>query len=161
MSRRQRGSEYGTKGTAITKKAQRQTWSAENSWLPRYSVLVALYREANAVPALCDALAQLEYADDRLEILLLVEPDDPETIDACRHHLRPGWRVIEVPRGAHRTKRRALNFGLKHTTGRFFTIYDAADRPEPDQLIKAVKRRWLDLDQSLAPFDQEARLHGR
>lgn len=107
--------------------------------LPVYTVLVPIYREANVVQALLSALARLDYPFDRLEVLLLVEHDDPETRQVCERHLRPGWRVITVPAGRPRTKPRALNVGLAHASGEFLTIYDAEDRPEPDQLRKAVR----------------------
>lgn len=111
---------------------------AIGSSLPRYSVMVALYREAAVVPALLDAIDAIDYPFDRLEVLLLLEHDDAETLAACRRRLRPGWRIVTVPPGEPRTKPRALNAGLEHVTGELFTIYDAEDRPEPDQLRKAV-----------------------
>lgn len=107
--------------------------------LPRYSILVPLYREANVVPALLAALANLDYPADRLEVLLLVEHDDPETRAAVADLLPEGWRAIVVPPGEPRTKPRALNVGLPHVRGELFTIYDAEDRPDPDQLLKAVR----------------------
>jgi cellulose synthase/poly-beta-1,6-N-acetylglucosamine synthase-like glycosyltransferase len=112
----------------------------EGGPLPTYSVLVPLYREAEVVPALLAALDRLDYPFDRLEVVLLVEHDDRATESACRRHLRPGWRILTVPAGHPRTKPRALNAGLPELSGEFFTIYDAEDRPEPDQLRKAVRR---------------------
>jgi cellulose synthase/poly-beta-1,6-N-acetylglucosamine synthase-like glycosyltransferase len=107
--------------------------------LPVYSILVPLYREANVVPDLLDALDRLEYPFDRVQVLLLTEVDDRETFEACQRHLRPGWRIVTVPDGHPRTKPRALNAALGSIDGEFFTIYDAEDRPEPDQLRKAVR----------------------
>ena len=107
--------------------------------LPRYTVLVPLYHEANVVAPLCDALAALEYPPEKLEILFLVEHDDPETYLACTENARPDWRIITVPEGHPRTKPRALNVGLAHATGELITIFDAEDRPEPDQLAKAAQ----------------------
>ncbi len=106
--------------------------------LPRYTVLVALYREADVVDGLCAALARLDYPPALLEVLLLVEHDDPDTAHACELALRPGWQILVVPPGVPRTKPRALNHGLEHATGELLTIFDAEDRPEPDQLLKAV-----------------------
>jgi cellulose synthase/poly-beta-1,6-N-acetylglucosamine synthase-like glycosyltransferase len=106
---------------------------------PSYSVMVPVYHEAGVIPALFDALARLDYPRDRLEILILVEHDDPETRRACERHTRPGWRIVDVPPGVPRTKPRALNVGLAELTGELLTIYDAEDRPEPDQLRRAVR----------------------
>jgi cellulose synthase/poly-beta-1,6-N-acetylglucosamine synthase-like glycosyltransferase len=53
----------------------------------------------------------------------------------------PGWtRVIAVPPGAPRTKPRALNFALGFAKGRIIGIYDAEDRPDPDQLSRVAAR---------------------
>jgi glycosyltransferase XagB len=106
--------------------------------LPGYSILVPLYREANVVPELLRSLSELDYPFDRLEVLLLVEHDDAETAEACERGLRPGWHVVRVPAGHPRTKPRALNVGLAMAGGELLTIYDAEDRPERDQLRKAV-----------------------
>ena len=72
--------------------------------LPSYTVLVALYHEANVVPQLFDALERLEYPRDRLEVLVIVESDDDETQAACRAALRDRWRIVVVPPGTPRTK---------------------------------------------------------
>lgn len=106
--------------------------------LPHYTVLVALYREAAVVPALLEALERLDYPADKLQVVLLCEEDDPDTARACGANLRRGWELVVVPDGVPRTKPRALNAGLPRVRGEFFTIYDAEDRPEPDQLVKAV-----------------------
>ena len=47
-------------------------------------------------------------------------------------------RIVVVPDGQPRTKPKACNVGLDFAHGEFLVIYDAEDRPEPDQLRKAV-----------------------
>lgn len=109
--------------------------------LPRYSILVPLYREGNIVGDLIDHLSRLDYPRDRIEIFLLVEEDDAETRQALREHRLPEWfRVFVVPPGAPRTKPRALNAALPFCTGEYLVIYDAEDEPEPDQLLRAAAR---------------------
>ncbi|GAA0777956.1 glycosyltransferase [Roseibium denhamense] len=105
---------------------------------PNYSVLVPLYKEAGIVPELVEALSQLNYPKDRLQILLLVEEGDRETREALSHRLPAHFRVIVAPHGHPQTKPRALSYGLAQATGEFITIYDAEDRPDPDQLKKAA-----------------------
>ncbi len=107
--------------------------------LPRYTVLVPLQREGTMLPTLIERLEALDYPQDRMEVLLLVEADDDEThaaLGAC--HLPPHIRPITAPPGLPRTKPRALNVGLARARGRFIVVYDAEDQPEPDQLRKAV-----------------------
>ncbi|HVY12647.1 MAG TPA: glycosyltransferase family 2 protein, partial [Alphaproteobacteria bacterium] len=46
--------------------------------------------------------------------------------------------VVVVPHSMPKTKPKAMNYGLKFTTGEYVTIYDAEDMPDPLQLKKAV-----------------------
>ncbi|OGV82656.1 MAG: hypothetical protein A2340_06660 [Lentisphaerae bacterium RIFOXYB12_FULL_60_10] len=107
--------------------------------LPRYTVLVPLYHEASAAPGLVAHLKTMEYPMDRLRILLLVEADDDDTRTALdRLVLEPPFEVITVPVSMPRTKPKACNIGLDAADGDLLVIYDAEDRPEPDQLLKAA-----------------------
>ena len=109
--------------------------------LPRYSVLVPLLREAGMVRDLVRHLGALDYPAGKLEILLLVEADDTATRAALDFEPRPHrMRVVVVPPGEPRTKPRALNVGLALASGSLVTVYDAEDRPEPDQLRAAAAR---------------------
>ena len=106
--------------------------------LPVYSILVPLYREANIIPALVRALCALDYPKDRLDIKLVVEEDDIETAATANAVGDPRFSVIRVPPGMPRTKPRACNYAMPFALGEFTVIFDAEDRPEPDQLRKAV-----------------------
>lgn len=107
--------------------------------LPIYTVLVPLYREAAAVPGLVRALSRLDYPSAKLDIKLIVEGDDAETLAAVLAHRQPGYmEVIEVPPSQPRTKPKACNYALSFARGAYVVIYDAEDLPEADQLRKAV-----------------------
>lgn len=109
--------------------------------LPRYSVLVAMYKEARVLPQLAEALEALDYPAAKLDVKLVLEADDTETIAAARAlRLPPHFEVVVVPDGSPRTKPRALNYALQFATGDYVVIYDAEDRPDPDQLRKAAGR---------------------
>ncbi len=105
---------------------------------PTYSILVALYREAAVADQLLRAMAALDYPPERLEILFLLESDDPETALALAPGLPAHARLVIVPDGEPRTKPRALNHGLAQATGTYLTVFDAEDIPDPDQLKQAV-----------------------
>lgn len=110
----------------------------EDAW-PVFTVLLPVYREAGVLPALARSLAALDYPRDRLDAILLVEADDPETRAAATRLATPWLRVQVVPPGEPRTKPRACNVGLTAARGEFVVVFDAEDRPEPDQLKKAVR----------------------
>ncbi len=109
--------------------------------LPRYTILVPLYREANVLPALIQSLNALDYPRDLLDIKLVVEADDAETRHAISAiELSACFHTVVVPPSSPRTKPKACNYALRFARGEFTVIFDAEDRPEPDQLKKAVAR---------------------
>ncbi|WP_173934843.1 glycosyltransferase [Chelativorans sp. Marseille-P2723] len=109
--------------------------------MPVYTVLVALYQEAEIVPDLLMALSRIVWPRSKLEIKLVCEEDDHETLEAIRaQELRSYIEVIEVPRGGPRTKPKALSYALPMTTGELVVLYDAEDRPHPFQLVEAWQR---------------------
>ncbi|MEL7429835.1 MAG: glycosyltransferase family 2 protein [Pseudomonadota bacterium] len=109
--------------------------------LPVYSLLVPLYREANQVEALTQHLAALNWPLEKLDIKLICERDDPQTITAIHDAKLPAcFELVIVPRAEPRTKPKALNYALPLCRGEFAVIYDAEDRPDPNQLREAWSR---------------------
>ncbi|HYM96432.1 MAG TPA: glycosyltransferase [Candidatus Sulfotelmatobacter sp.] len=107
--------------------------------LPVYTILVPAYREAEVIARTAQALERLEYPLDRLDVKLLLEADDRETIAAARSIRTPlALDVVLVPARGPRTKPKACNYGLLRARGDLVTIYDAEDRPEPLQLRRVV-----------------------
>jgi cellulose synthase/poly-beta-1,6-N-acetylglucosamine synthase-like glycosyltransferase len=111
---------------------------AEPEDWPTYSVLVPLYREESQIRDLLASLRALKWPGEKLEIFLICEGDDAATIAAVRAADMPaGGRLIVCPRSEPRTKPKALNFALPLCAGEFLVIYDAEDRPSPNQLLQA------------------------
>jgi cellulose synthase/poly-beta-1,6-N-acetylglucosamine synthase-like glycosyltransferase len=129
----------GARRPAPSMISQEDIDALEDRDLPTYTILVPVFREANIVGLLMDNLRNLDYPASKLEILLLIEEVDEETLEAARA-ARPPETVtfILIPDGAPRTKPRACNVGLFFAKGEYLVIYDAEDRPELDQLKKAV-----------------------
>ncbi len=106
---------------------------------PRYTVIAPVYREAAVMGDLVAALERLDYPRDRLEILITVEADDAETRHAAETLATPDtMRVVVAPPGTPRTKPRALNIALAQARGDVVTVFDAEDRPHPQQLQAAA-----------------------
>jgi len=107
--------------------------------LPTYTVMIPAYHEPEVINHLVASIARLEYPVDRLQVLVLVEADDDETIDAVRDQ-DPGsqFTLVLVPPAEPRTKPKALNFGLTLARGELVAIYDAEDEPDPLQLRRAA-----------------------
>ncbi len=107
--------------------------------LPRYSALVPLYREAAILPDLVEAMAALDYPAAKLEVLLVLEASDTETLAVLADLDLPGnIRPVIVPDKGPRTKPKALNYALELVRSPYAVVYDAEDIPEPDQLRRAL-----------------------
>lgn len=113
--------------------------------LPRYTVLVPLYDEDAVVARLTAALQSIDYPLDRLQILMIVEESDARTNAALQGQSLPRhFEILTVPPYGPKNKPKALNYAVQHASGEFITIYDAEDRPEPDQLRKAAAQFLLE-----------------
>lgn len=117
---------------------ERDDDSTPDSQLPTYTILAPLYREAHMVEALLRALSRLDWPTAKLDIKLVLEEADAGTIAAARALSLPAnVEIVIVPDRAPRTKPKALNYALPLARGDYLVVYDAEDRPEPDQLRRA------------------------
>lgn len=108
--------------------------------LPRYTIVVPLYRETRVLPQLIGAMRRLDYPGAKLELKLVVEQEDADTLQALRAlDLPPFAEIVIAPAGMPRTKPRALNVALLEASGDLIVVYDAEDVPEPMQLRDAAR----------------------
>lgn len=106
--------------------------------LPVYSILCPLYKEAHVLPQFVQAIEALDWPKDKLDVLLLLEEDDVDSIATIDQMQLPGYiRKIIVPHSLPKTKPKACNYGLLHARGEYLVIYDAEDIPDTAQLKKA------------------------
>lgn len=80
-----------------------------------------------------------DYPRDRLDVKFILEADDLETqgaVAACAWDEM--YDIVLVPREGPRTKPKALNVALARARGAFCAIYDAEDRPHPQQVRAAL-----------------------
>lgn len=103
--------------------------------LPIYTILVPMYKEPDTLPILAAALRRLDYPLSKLDIKLILEEGDDETIDSAKQLGLEGiFEIIRVPHSLPKTKPKACNYALHFARGEYVTIYDAEDKPEPNQL---------------------------
>ncbi len=131
--------------------------------LPKISVLIPLYREPNSViSSLTQSLIRQTYPRQKLEIIFVVEPDDPETVGYAKQSslMLQGNGIVSkvvITDGKVKSKPYALNSGLRHADGTILAFYDAEDEPESSQVEDAVNllyEKGYDIVQ--AKFDQRA-----
>ncbi|NQT19145.1 MAG: glycosyltransferase, partial [Planctomycetes bacterium] len=119
--------------------SQGELLALDDEDLPIYTVLVPLYKEEAVAEKIVNAVNSLDYPQHKLDVKVLLEPDDRRTIETLRSADLPACvELIIVPDSKPKTKPKACNHGLTRARGEYLVIYDAEDRPDPDQLKKAV-----------------------
>lgn len=113
--------------------------TSDGLW-PKYTLLVPVFREPAAVSNLITALEGIDYPASQLEVFILLEACDDETLEALNVcALKPHFQILQVPEGDLRTKPRALNYGLQQASGQYVAVYDAEDAMHASQLKDAVR----------------------
>ena len=97
--------------------------------LPVFTVLVPMFREPEVLPILANALRCLDYARAKLDIKIVLEADDHETVEAAKALGLEGiFEIIRVPPSLPQTKPKACNYALRYARGEYLVIYDAGGR---------------------------------
>lgn len=129
--------------------------------LPVITILCPMYKEAGSLPNLIGALRALDYPSGKLDIKLVLEADDHETLEAARRLATgPMFDIVAVPEGGPRTKPKACNYALWSAKGDLLVIYDAEDRPAPSQLRRAADA-FADLPEDVACLQARLNYYNR
>lgn len=145
--------------------------------LPRVTIQLPLYNEATVVERLLEAVAQIEYPRELLDIQVLDDSSDETRLLASRKVLQlqdQGLNIAHVRRPDRvGYKAGALDFGLQTSQGELVAIFDADFIPQPgflmqvvghfqDPKVAMVQTRWahLNRDHSLLTRVQALLLDG-
>ncbi|HSJ89301.1 MAG TPA: glycosyltransferase family 2 protein [Anaerolineales bacterium] len=112
----------------------------DHGCLPEVLILVPCRDERSMVPGLCQALAQLDYPGERLQVVLIDDAsmDGTGLVMEQQAAERPGWNVL--PLFTNVGKARALNIALdRFPFGEIVYIFDADHRPDPQALRRGVR----------------------
>ncbi len=113
--------------------------SLDEAELPSFTVLVPMYKEADVLPILVESMRRLDYPRAKLDVKLVLESDDLETIDAAKAlGAESLFEIVRVPPSQPKTKPKACNYALRFARGDYVVVFDAEDIPEPDQLKKVA-----------------------
>jgi cellulose synthase/poly-beta-1,6-N-acetylglucosamine synthase-like glycosyltransferase len=128
---------YGSRSGSQYRFTEQDIANIDERDLPVYTILVPMYKESEVIPHLIGNLEKLDYPKAKLDVRLLIEKDDVEAQTLLqRLRLPPYYTVLVVPDSLPKTKPKACNFGIIRARGKYVVIYDAEDRPDPDQLKK-------------------------
>lgn len=110
--------------------------------LPIYSILLPVRKEKYFVlNNLLESIYNLEYPKNKIDIKIIVDEDDIETIKNIKDLSKYfNFDLIVVPNQKIKSKPISCNYALKFAKGEFLTIYDAEDKPEKYQLRKAIQK---------------------
>lgn len=126
--------------------------------LPVYTILIPVFHEASILAQNLRNIYRLNYPREKLDIKILMEEKDDETIHEAKllglfgspkkmvegiprdeyTEFLKAFDPIIIPTAKVTTKPRACNYGLLRAKGELCVIYDAEDNPDPDQLKKAA-----------------------
>jgi cellulose synthase/poly-beta-1,6-N-acetylglucosamine synthase-like glycosyltransferase len=128
-----------TKSDVVLTVSDEEARAVPDHGLPTYTLLIPAYKEPEVIRLLLENIGRIEYPADRLEVMVLVEADDVETIEALKGaDPGPQFETVLIPPADPRTKPKALNYGLSLARGELIAVYDAEDEPDPLQLRRAV-----------------------
>ena len=114
---------------------EREETHFHSDW-PVYTILIPMFKESKVVPHLISAINKIDYPKEKLDIKFIVESDDRITKQALEDNGVTDY--ISVPYSIPQTKPKACNYALSYAKGKYVTIYDADDCPDPLQLKKAL-----------------------
>lgn len=126
--------------------------------LPVYTILIPVFHEARVLAQNMKNMYDLNYPKEKLDIKILMEEKDDETINESKmlgpfgsprkkvegipdeeyNKFLKIFDPIVIPTAKITTKPRACNYGLLRAKGEYCVIYDAEDDPDPDQPRKAA-----------------------
>jgi glycosyltransferase XagB len=150
-----RGFKGGRAPTRITQ-GEMECTAEEN--LPTFTVLIPVFHESAMLGQNLRNMYNINYPKNKLDIKVLMEEKDEETINeakrlglfGCPEKMVEGipkeeyteflklFDPLIIPAAQITTKPRACNYGLLRAKGELCVIYDAEDKPDPDQLKKAA-----------------------
>ena len=116
----------------------RKSGRIEGRW-PVVTVQIPIYNEKNVIERTLRSCLELDYPEEKLEIVVIDDSTD-ETTDIIRKYEQRYSPRIKV---IHRTTREgykagALNVAMKHSHGEYFLILDADTIPNKDFLKKSI-----------------------
>jgi cellulose synthase/poly-beta-1,6-N-acetylglucosamine synthase-like glycosyltransferase len=113
--------------------------NARDDAYPLVTIIIPLYREEAVIPQIMDAMTNINYPKDKLQVLITLESYDWQTRQAIELMNPPEYfRIVTLPDVTPKTKPKALNVAFKEVKGEYLVIYDAEIIPDRDQLKKAV-----------------------
>jgi cellulose synthase/poly-beta-1,6-N-acetylglucosamine synthase-like glycosyltransferase len=116
-------------------------WLEEDS-MPKVTIQIPLYNEPLVAGRIIDAVADMDWPGERLQIQVLDDSDDNTraiTAERVKYWALKGRDITVIRRNSRiGYKAGALAAGLERATGAFIAVFDADFVPKPDFLRKTM-----------------------
>ena len=112
---------------------------AGEKFLPSFSIVVPVKNEGNMIGRLINALSNLNYPKDKVEIIIVEGGSNDNTFELCEEHAKNHENIRVLQQSNSNGKPSALNFGLNFCKGEIVAVFDADNVPVGDALMKAAQ----------------------
>jgi cellulose synthase/poly-beta-1,6-N-acetylglucosamine synthase-like glycosyltransferase len=107
---------------------------------PFFSIIVPVKNEEKVVGRLLNALCELSYPADKMEVIVVEDGSTDRSLDACNAFVkdqRLNLRIVQ--RRQSDGKPSALNSGIAHAKGEIVGVFDADNVPARDVLLNVYR----------------------
>ena len=111
--------------------------------LPRVTVIVPAYNEAAAIGSKVSHVLDLDYPEDRLELIIVSDASSDATDEIVRSYRDARLRLVRMPQRSGKVA--AARAGVEKATGSILVISDATGRLDRNGL-RALASRFADSD---------------
>lgn len=104
------------------------------------SVVIALKNEINNLPALLNALNQLNYDSEKYEVIFVDDNSEDESYKFLENHLIKNYKLLKATCKKFPGKKGALDIGIQNSKFDIIAVTDADCKPESDWLKSVSKK---------------------
>jgi cellulose synthase/poly-beta-1,6-N-acetylglucosamine synthase-like glycosyltransferase len=125
----------------MLKKTQKHNINTDYDYQPDVSLIVPTYNEAFVIEKKLENIQELDYPENKLQIILIDSASEDGTMEVCKAFLAKTnlhFPVTLLSEKERLGKSHALNFALKHADGEIIATSDADSFWEKNTLKKAV-----------------------
>jgi cellulose synthase/poly-beta-1,6-N-acetylglucosamine synthase-like glycosyltransferase len=129
----------GVRSFRRSRRAVQKQSVTEGESLPSFSVVVPVKNESRVVGRLLEALSNLNYPADKVEVVVVEDGSGDGTFDVCRRFAAAHGNFRVLQRSVSNGKPSALNYGIEHSSGEIIAVFDADSVPDADALLNAAE----------------------
>lgn len=106
-----------------------------------FTILVPVKNEEKVIGRFLEAVALLNYPNDKKEIIIVEDGSTDRTAEICKKYAMEHNKLTVkiLHKSTSNGKSPALNYGVKHARGEIIAIFDADNVPYADALLNACK----------------------